>query len=700
MTRQPHQYGRLPKDQQDALMSNFLISSWSYSKVNTFARNQLAFEMQYVYGLYGRSGASSMAGKAYHKALEVYFTQMKDGVHIPLPELDACAFQLLEEIPANQWKLGKTTPTMEQAMSAALKTSNKLLRNFYSERSEYEDDIAEVLAVELKFTVWVAVNGVDIPLPLTVVIDMVVRTKKGKIAIVDHKSKGQYTDLKAEEMVIGPQAITYAIAYEAYSGQQVDEVWFMENKYSQNQDGRIQINAIKKALDKDRRTLWETLLYGNLRQMIAAVKDPDHIYTYNISDNLVDMAEMEDFYYRTMIGEIEDFNVEGSKKQLVAKRLRKIKDSNIQSIPISVIRAFKEKAATFIQYDYSVLNMSQPQKIEHVLKSFNVMAQVAHKFEGYSSDTYLLEVSAGVKVGSVYKYRLDIANALNVENVRMSSDLVVFEKKSYLSIECTKERDKTLFFNPDELDGYKIPLGHDNFGNKVFWDLYNQSTPNMLVCGAVGSGKSVHIINIIEYAKLAGIDEIVIFDPKYEFTKYGSRKIIVLNEISEIEAAMGKLVDKMNERIARQESKITLVIFDEFADAVDRARKGKELYRYEAVEVGTYASGMPKIQERHVATDKSLEENLKILLQKGRSSGFRIVAAAQRASVGVIRGDAKVNFPVRVCFYVPKAADSMVILDEAGAEALTGKGDGLISSPEYRDTVRFQAYYKPQTQPA
>lgn len=105
MIRQTHQYRDLEPEQQEELLSNFLISSWSYSKVSTFARNQIAFEMQYIYGLYGRSGPSSIAGKAYHKALEVYFTQMKDGVHITLPELDACAFQLLEEMPANQWKL-------------------------------------------------------------------------------------------------------------------------------------------------------------------------------------------------------------------------------------------------------------------------------------------------------------------------------------------------------------------------------------------------------------------------------------------------------------------------------------------------------------------------------------------------------------------------------------------------------------------
>jgi DNA segregation ATPase FtsK/SpoIIIE-like protein len=112
------------------------------------------------------------------------------------------------------------------------------------------------------------------------------------------------------------------------------------------------------------------------------------------------------------------------------------------------------------------------------------------------------------------------------------------------------------------------------------------------------------------------------------------------------------------------------VIFDEFADAIAQARSGKAL-----------------------AGDKSLEENLRILAQKGRSLGFRIMAATQRASTKIITGDTKVNFPVQICFRVPKAIDSTVVIDEEGAESLAGLGDGLMRSPEYLNTIRFQGFY-------
>ncbi|MDR1373165.1 MAG: hypothetical protein LBJ17_08665 [Dysgonamonadaceae bacterium] len=59
-----------------------------------------------------------------------------------------------------------------------------------------------------------------------------------------------------------------------------------------------------------------------------------------------------------------------------------------------------------------------------------------------------------------------------------------------------------------------------------------------------------------------------------------------------------------------------------------------------------------------------------------------------------ITGDAKVNYGAILCFRVPKEIDSMVVLDEPGAESLNGRGDGLIKSPEYFGVVRFQGFYK------
>ena len=242
----------------------------------------------------------------------------------------------------------------------------------------------------------------------------------------------------------------------------------------------------------------------------------------------------------------------------------------------------------------------------------------------------------------------------------------MYQGKSYLAIEVNKKRTEDLPWDKKWLEGYRLPLGLDNFRNTIVWDLDNNTTPHVLVCGGTGSGKSVCLTNILYYALEAGVKDIVILDPKYEFA-YAQLpdNVRVLSEIADIDQALADMVVDMNERVKNRQKHFTLVIFDEFADAADQS-------------------------------DGTLIKNFKMLLQKGRSAGFRFVAATQRASVKTIPGDIKVNLPVQVCFRVPKGLDSKVVLDTEGAEALAGAGDGLIHSPEYNDgLVRFQAFYRP-----
>lgn len=673
-----NQYGRFTKEQLEEHFSYYLMDSWSYSKVACFARNEKAFEKEYIYCEKGRRSATSVAGNAYHKALECYFASF--GSEFPAPmliDLLEVAYKYIDEVPANDWKLQKTTPTVEKAKEEATKKVTAALQNFYAELSVYVDEIDEVLGIEERFEEWVVVNGVDIPLPCHAEIDLVVRLKDGRTVIIDHKMKLAYSDEKEVALVHGKQAVTYVVNYESkHEGETVDEVWFFENKISQNKDGSPQIRKHCLVMDKDSRRLYEALLYEPMRRMIEAVSNPDYIYTVNDSDNLTDKAELYEFWTRTLIADVDDFNVPEGKRSLIAQRQRKIKDSSLATIDPRVITSFRKNAASFITFDYSMTDMTKPEIIEHVLRTFGMLVKVAHEVSGFSSDTFLLECGAGVKITNIYKYRLDIASALNAPTVRISNTLIQHEGKSYLAIEVNKKRTEDVLWHESFLKGRQIPIGLDNFRNTIVWDLDNHSTPHMLVCGATGSGKSVMLRSTIEYAWAAGVDDIVIIDPKDEFWELAeSGAAHVYTDIEEIEAVMAHEVEVMQGRAKQRGIKhpIRLVVIDEFADAIAQARSGKAL-----------------------GDDKSLEENIRILAQKGRSLGYRIICATQRASTKIITGDTKVNFPVQVCFRVPKAVDSTVVIDEEGAESLAGLGDGLMRSPEYLDTVRFQGfYYKP-----
>ena len=666
-----NQYSTMTREQMEEHFSFYLLDSWSYSKVSCFARNEKAFEKEYIYCERGRRSANSVAGNAYHKALECFFGHWGEGIPMPtLIDFQQIAFDYIDNVPANDWKLQKTTPTVDEAKIAANKAAAAALQNFFAELSVYEEELDEVISVEQRIDEWVTVNGVDIPLPLHGEVDLVVRLKDGRTVIIDHKLKSAYSDEKEVALVHGKQAITYVVGLESANPTlHIDEVWFIENKISANRDKSPQLKKFALTMDADARRLYEALLYEPLRRMIEAVSNPDYIYTVNDSDNLADKAELYEFWTRTLIADVDDFNVPEGKRSLIAQRQRKIKDSSLASIDPRVITSFRKNAASFITFDYSMTGMTNPERIEHLLRTFGQLVKVAYEIKGFSSDTYLLECGAGVKISNIDKYRLDIASALNVPNVRISRTLVEYQGKTYLAVEANKKRLEDLFWSKDYLQGMKIPIGVDNYRNTVYWNLDNHSTPHMLICGATGSGKSVSIRSTIEYAKAAGVENIIVFDPKYEFCDVDG--IDCYSEIEDIERMMLQLVAEMQAKAkSRQKQGITLIIFDEFADAIAQARSGKAL-----------------------GDDKSLEDNLRILAQKGRSLGYRIVAATQRASTKVITGDTKVNFPVQVCFRVPKAIDSSVVLDEEGAESLAGLGDGLFRSPEYLNTIRFQGFY-------
>lgn len=652
--------------------------------------------MQYVYCIKGKSSATTIAGTAYHEALKLYFECLAGNIVLDIAALEARAFQVINEVPANMWKLQKTTPSVEESVSEACKTVSALLLNFLSEISVYTAEIDEIIGTEMYLDEWLNINGVDIPLPFHLKIDLTIRTKDGKKVIIDHKSKKTFTDEKEIVFSSGKQAITYVLGYEMATGETIDEVWFIENKFSKNRDKTPQLICSKIALDADTRRLYEAMLYEPTRRVLEAVSNPDYVYLINESDNLTDTAELHQFWAQTMIAEVDDFeNIPEGKKEMIRNRQRKIRDSQLAAVNPRIIKNFRKHAAEFIPFDLSNKDMNNEQKIEHVLRTFGITVKVQHIFNGYSSSTFLVEVNAGIPLANIQRHKLDIANALDVSSIRITKDLFVYEGKSYLAIECARKRDADLLWDEKYLSGLRIPLGLDNFQRPVVWDLNNQSTPHMLICGATGSGKSVSIISTIEYAIQAGVERIVIFDPKFEFTRYKSNpNISVFSDIEEIEFEMAFLVEEMNILVKTGQRRTTLVIFDEFADAISQARSGNELKNYQNIVVGAYKNGLPKTKREVISIDKSLEENLKILLQKGRSSGFRIIAATQRASTKVITGDAKVNFPVQLCFRVPKEVDSKVVLDESGAEALQGKGDGLLKSPEYPDVVRFQAFYK------
>lgn len=81
-----------------------------------------------------------------------------------------------------------------------------------------------------------------------------------------------------------------------------------------------------------------------------------------------------------------------------------------------------------------------------------------------------------------------------------------------------------------------------------------------------------------------------------------------------------------------------------------------------------------------MTTGKQIEKSISMLAQKGRSVGIHLVIATDRPNTKIISPAIQANFPARIAFKVMSKKESKVILDQSGAECLTGRGDMIISN--------------------
>ena len=210
-------------------------------------------------------------------------------------------------------------------------------------------------------------------------------------------------------------------------------------------------------------------------------------------------------------------------------------------------------------------------------------------------------------------------------------------------------------------------LGQKIDGSLMWMDL--QENPHMIVAGTTGSGKSTLLHNIIANIVYFDSADLFLSDPKnIEFSVYEDLYQVSYSyeDTMFFINALIKLMDSRYEYLRSGKSSLTLrpqvLIIDEFANLIMQD-KNDQFY-----------------------------SSLCYLAQKCRVANIHIILATQRPSAQIINGNIKANFPARIACKVANQVDSRIILDESGAENLSGKGDAYLKD-NFRSMERFQVAY-------
>ena len=328
--------------------------------------------------------------------------------------------------------------------------------------------------------------------------------------------------------------------------------------------------------------------------------------------------------------------------------------------------------------------------LERTFESFEISAHVINVSVGPSITRFEVQPSAGVRVNRISNLQDDIALALAASAVRIEAPI---PGKNAIGIEVpNKERLPVMLREILEGEAFKnnksklaVVLGKDITGAHIVIDLSRM--PHLLVAGTTGSGKSVCVNSMIASILFRATPEevkMIMIDPKVvEFTAYNGIPHMMVPVVTDVKKAAGALQWGVKEMLRR---------YNAFAE-----KGAKEIRRYNDIMTMMGEAPLPyivifidELADLMISAPREVEDAICRIAQMGRAAGIHLVVATQRPSVDVITGLIKANFPSRIALTVSSATDSRTILNQAGAERLSGYGDMLFQSPSTPKPVRIQ----------
>lgn len=328
-----------------------------------------------------------------------------------------------------------------------------------------------------------------------------------------------------------------------------------------------------------------------------------------------------------------------------------------------------------------------------ILGRYRLNVEFVDYFIGPSVTTFIYSVDLGTRLNTIYKYEEDIARDLGVNSVRIVS---VPGHASCIGLEVENIVKYPVYFKDVSEDNteckYSVPLGSDTFGKDHMIDIRKQ--PHLMVAGQTGSGKSVFlnttIASLISKCMPSELNLLLVDPKQVEFSQFEEIPHMMEPIACNLEDAY-HVVDVAVEEMERRFSLLRDLKVKKISDYNKKVREGERL-PYVVLIVDEFSDLM---MMGTAAERKAVENKIVRIAQKARAVGIHLILATQKPLATVVTSLIKANMPAQVAFKVQKSIDSKVILDETGAENLSGKGDllftGILSSGKSVQLQRVQA---------
>ena len=355
--------------------------------------------------------------------------------------------------------------------------------------------------------------------------------------------------------------------------------------------------------------------------------------------------------------------------------------------------------------------------IEQAFEELGVAIRVVDTFHGPLLDIVSIMPAKGVRGQVVAGAVPDLARLLGLESIRVVMNGVqAGGRAGCMLLEIARpinERKTVMFTGCIQSEEWRetkavlpVLMGVDVRGQIVIADFAR--FPHAIVSGQTEGGKTVWLKTMLLGWMMRLTPEqlrIVIISPKpSSFLPFFDMPHLLKPVITDMEQAaneIAEMVVEMERRFAlfaaagteniteynatvSSEKRVPsiVVVNDEIMAMVDvlktmRAKAKKEYteaYRKERDAARREKRDMDEVIERIIPDP---DENLQMLLQKAREAGIYLALCTQRPVVAAINGTGKSNAPVRVVFAMTSAGNSVIALEEGGAEKLLGRGDML-----------------------